>query len=70
MDKYSRYKDGQGRIFILLAKYSKVNVSNGAIKLEPTNVELLDVAKEALVPDLTVQKMEEYIDKKLLVRIT
>lgn len=70
MDKYSRYKDDQGRVFILLAKYSKVNIKNGDIKLEPTTVELLDVGKEALVPNITVEKMQEYIDKKLIVRIT
>lgn len=70
MDKYSRYKDDQGRVFILLAKYSKVNIKNGDVKLEPTTVELLDVGKEALVPNITVEKMQEYIDKKLLVRIT
>ena len=70
MDKYSRYKDSQGRLFILLSKWAKIDIKDDKAKLQPTTVDLLDVGKEALVPDLTVAKMEEYIEKRMLVRVT
>lgn len=71
MQKFNRYKDDKGRLFILLAKSAKIEYEGDSKTpiLKPTTVELLDVEKESLVPELTVEKMENYIEKKLLVQV-
>jgi len=71
MQKFNRYKDDKGRLFILLSKWAEVEFEPGTKTpiIKPTTVELLDVEKEALVPELTVEKLQNYIDKKLLIQI-
>lgn len=69
LDKYSRYIDKNGRLFVLLAAYGSPYKEGEAYGITPTTVDLLEVEKEALVPDLTVAQFEDLVNKNLLKQI-
>ena len=67
MERFSRYTDSKGRLFVVLARLAKIDVNNGDLKLTPTTVELLDVAGEKAIEmahsDFTRYVNEGYLKK-------
>lgn len=68
MEKYSRYTDSKQRLFVLIERWAKPINENGAIRLKPTTITLLNVHAET-TQVLTVSQFQEFIDKKSLIKI-
>lgn len=68
-EKYTRFVDNKGRMFILLAKWAKIERTESEINLIPTTVDLLNVNEEKLVEDLTAAQFNEFIEKGQLRKI-
>lgn len=69
MEKYSRYVDKNGRLFVLLARWCSPKFLGTGYSAVPTTVDLLDVEREALVPNLTVEQFDDFVMKNQLQRL-
>ncbi len=67
-EKFSRYKDNKGRLFIVLARWLKVEYEGKIPVITPTTVDLLNVEKEELIIK-TAAEFENYVQTGLLKRI-
>jgi len=61
MDKYTRWVNADNTLFVVLAKYVKPIIENGAvIRMEKTTVEMLDVHAEK-VHEVTYEYFDESV---------
>jgi hypothetical protein len=68
MERYSRYTDSKGRLFVVLARLAKIDIKDGDIKLTPTTVELLDVHGEKTI-DMAHTDFERYVHEGYLKQV-
>lgn len=66
MAKFDRYTDGENRLFIVIAQWSKADKqANGEYIFTPTTVDLLDVYNKKC-NEISVEDFEKYVSKGLL----
>jgi hypothetical protein len=68
MERYSRYSDKDGRLHIVLARWCSAKEVDGAMKITPKTIDLLDVGAEK-VNEVKVEDFDRFVSKGLLMRI-
>lgn len=68
MEKFSRYTDSRGRLWVVLRRLAEVDIKDGKVSTRPTTVELLDVHGEKSI-ELSHADFEKYVSEGMMKQI-
>lgn len=68
MEKFTRYIDREGRMFIVINRWADIDIKEGEITLKPTTCDVLNVQREKLI-EFKVSEFEQMITDKFLTRV-
>lgn len=68
MEKFSRYTDSKGRLWVVLRRLAEVDIKDGKVSTRPTTVELLEVHAEKSI-ELSHADFEKYVSEGMMKQI-